>query len=99
LKSSAGSFLSTPASVDRRNEGNSNHDVLRAKPSESKHEKNKENIMATKSKTTQKRTKAKDIPKSKKQMTGKDMRKVKGGQADRKAGKDQTSLNYTKIEF
>ena len=57
--------------------------------------------MATKSKTTQKRTKAKDIPKSKKQMTGKDMRKVKGGQAtsDRKAGKDQDSLNYTKVEI
>ena len=35
--------------------------------------------MAKKTKAAKKRTKVKDIPKSKREMTGKDMRKVKGG--------------------
>ena len=37
--------------------------------------------MTPKSKPTQKRTKADGIPKAKRQVTGKDMRKVKGGLA------------------
>jgi hypothetical protein len=36
--------------------------------------------MATKSKASKKRTKVKEIPKSKRELTGKDMRKVKGGE-------------------
>ena len=57
--------------------------------------------MATKSKATKKRTKVKEIPKSKRQITGKDMRKLKGGQANSvgKTDKDKIELNYTKIEF
>jgi hypothetical protein len=35
--------------------------------------------MAKKTKAAKKRTKVKDIPKSKREMTGEDMRKVKGG--------------------
>lgn len=41
--------------------------------------------MATKSKASKKRTKVKDIPKSKRELTGKDMRKVKGGVAQKKS--------------
>ena len=68
---------------------------------QNRNQEEEEKIMAPKSKTAQKRTKAKEIPKSKKQMTGKDMRKVKGGLATPvgKASKDVSSLNYTKIEF
>ena len=57
--------------------------------------------MAKKAKVATKRTKTKAIPKSKKQMTGKDMRKIKGGLATTpsKTDKDKLSLNYTKIEF
>lgn len=44
--------------------------------------------MATKSKASTKRTKVKDLPKSKREMSGKDMQKIKGGLAltQRKAG-------------
>jgi len=51
--------------------------------------------MAPKSKSTQKRTKADDIPKAKRQVTGKDMRKVKGGLAAdlvSKTSKERLSL-------
>ena len=55
--------------------------------------------MATKPKATKKRTKVKEIPKSKRQMTGKDMRKVKGGLATPVGKPSKDGLNYTKIEF
>ncbi len=58
-------------------------------------------IMATKSKASKKRTKVKDIPKSKRELTGKDMRKVKGGLAAQqlsKTSKDRASLNYSNVE-
>jgi len=49
--------------------------------------------MVPKSKRTQKRTKADDIPKAKRQVTGKDMRKVKGGlAADLVTSKERLSL-------
>lgn len=57
--------------------------------------------MATKSKATKKRTKVKDNPKAKREMTGKDMRKVKGGLITAQqltASKDRPSLNYSKIQ-
>ncbi len=38
--------------------------------------------MAKKTSAATKRTKVKDIPKSKRELTGKDMRKVKGGAKD-----------------
>ena len=57
--------------------------------------------MAKKAKAATKRTKAKEIPKSKKQMTGKDMRKIKGGltqQIQIKPSKD-TPITYSKFEI
>lgn len=38
--------------------------------------------MAKKTKAASKRTKVKDIPKSKRELTGKDLRKIKGGATD-----------------
>lgn len=56
--------------------------------------------MATKSKASKKRTKVKNIPKSKRELTGKDLRKVKGGlQNLTKTSKDPAGINYSKIEI
>ncbi len=61
-----------------------------------------DNIMPSKSKSKPKRTELKNIPKSKREMTGKDLRKVKGGGASAaessQSSKDLESLDYSKIQ-
>jgi len=62
--------------------------------------KTRRQIMAKKPST--KRTEVKDIPKSKRELTGKDLRKVKGGLAAQelsRASEDQPTVDYGKIKL